>query len=962
MDYKSASIRELYLSGQSILALPFSIRVLLENVLRNQDDFAITKEHLETLLTWNGHPGEREIPFKPARVLMQDFTGVPAVVDLASIRAEVVRRGGDGSKINPAIPVDLVIDHSVQVDFFGTSAALSQNVELEYERNKERYQLLKWAQQGLDNFSVVPPGMGICHQVNLEYLAKVVIERDGWVFPDSLVGTDSHTPMINGLGVLGWGVGGIEAEAALLGQPVYFTCPQVIGLKFTGKLQEGVTATDMVLATTALVRKFGVVGKFVEVFGEGLDSLTVPDRATIANMSPEFGCTVTYFPIDDQTLVYLRRTGRSPEQIRLVEKYARENMLWREDEHLIRYTAVIELELSSVQASVAGPSRSQDKILIQDLHATFGRLIKEQYSRDYIPVSERRENAWLSEGGSGTTFTDSKLSPELPAGKTSVASGRANAVTGILKGILSETAATRSPASLGDTPTTILPNTQVMASSIRTMRIKHDNEEFTLSDGSIVIAAITSCTNTSNPSVMIGAGLVARKAIEKGIQVKPWVKTSLAPGSKVVTEYLRRVNLLADLEALHFHTVGYGCTTCIGNSGPLPAPIAEAVDRSDLVVSAVLSGNRNFEARVHPQVKMNFLASPMLVVAFALAGRIDIDLKTEPLGIDPNGFPVFLHDIWPTQQEINDTMLIAVQEHDYKSTYAVIFDGEEQWQKLDAPTGKNYSWAPDSTYIKEAPFFKNLPEVPEPVKDILNSRVFLKLGDSVTTDHISPAGSFSVNSSAGKYLISQGIDKKMFNSYGSRRGNHEVMIRGTFANVRIKNQIATVEGGVTTHFPSNESLSVYDAATRYAKEKVNLIILAGKEYGSGSSRDWAAKGTILLGVKAVIAESFERIHRSNLVGMGVLPLEYLENENALVLGLQGNETYSVIGLENSLSPGKILQVSVLNNSGEEKTFKVKSRLDSLIEIEYYRNQGILQYVLRDFLSKGIKQTNNDNNH
>lgn len=931
MNQKSASIRELYLSGQPILALPFSIRVLLENVLRNQDNFAVTSEHLQTLLTWSGDPGDREIPFKPARVLMQDFTGVPAVVDLASIRAEVVRRGGDGSKINPAIPVDLVIDHSVQVDFFGTDAALLQNVALEYKRNKERYQLLKWAQQGLDNFAVVPPGMGICHQVNLEYLAKVVIERDGWVFPDSLVGTDSHTPMINGLGVLGWGVGGIEAEAALLGQPVYFTCPQVIGLKFTGKLQDGVTATDMVLATTALVRNFGVVGKFVEVFGEGLDSLTVPDRATIANMSPEFGCTVTYFPIDDQTLNYLRRTGRTPEQIKLVEKYARENMLWREEEHLIRYTSVLELDLSSVQSAVAGPSRPQDKILIEDLPASFGRLIKEQYSRDYVPVSERRENAWLSEGGSGTSFTASELSR--------TASGSA-------------TAATISPATTN--PAT--------ASSLRTMRIYQENLEFTLSDGSIVIAAITSCTNTSNPSVMIGAGLVARKAIERGIQVKPWVKTSMAPGSRVVTEYLRRVNLLADLEALHFHTVGYGCTTCIGNSGPLPAPIAEAVDRGDLVVSAVLSGNRNFEARVHPQVKMNFLASPMLVVAFALAGRIDIDLKTEPLGIDPNGFPVFMHDIWPTQQEINDTMLIAVQEHDYKSTYAVIFDGEEQWQNLDAPKGKNYSWAPDSTYIKEAPFFKNLPVLPEPVKDILQARVLLMLGDSVTTDHISPAGSFSTNSSAGKYLISQGIDMKMFNSYGSRRGNHEVMIRGTFANVRIKNQIATVEGGFTTHFPSNESLSVYDAAMLYGSEKVNLIILAGKEYGSGSSRDWAAKGTILLGIKAVIAESFERIHRSNLVGMGVLPLEYLDNQNAEILGLNGNETYSVTGLEESLIPGKILQVRVLSNSGEERTFKVKSRLDSLIEIEYYRNQGILQYVLRDFLNKNFKPTTDDNNH
>lgn len=912
MNQKLASIRELHLSGKPIQALPFSIRVLLENVLRNRDDFAVTKEHLETLLTWNGHPGDREIPFKPARVLMQDFTGVPAVVDLASIRAEVIRKGGDGSKINPAIPVDLVIDHSVQVDIFGTRNALTENVKLEYERNTERYQLLKWAQQGFDNFSVVPPGMGICHQVNLEYLAKVIIERDGWVFPDSLVGTDSHTPMINGLGVLGWGVGGIEAEAALLGQPVYFTCPQVIGLKFTGKLQQGVTATDMVLATTALVRKYGVVGKFVEVFGEGLDSLTVPDRATISNMSPEFGCTVTYFPIDEQTLAYLRITGRTPAQVSLVETYARENMLWREGEELIKYTDIIELDLSAIKPSVAGPSRPQDNILIEELHERFGKLISEQYSRDYIPVSRRRENVWLSEGGSGTTFTGDKPVSQQP---------------GTVKQV---------PAVHG---------------SLRSVEITHQNEQFTLSDGSIVIAAITSCTNTSNPSVMIGAGLVARKAIARGINVKPWVKTSLAPGSKVVTDYLRRVNLLADLEALHFHTVGYGCTTCIGNSGPLPPAIATAVDSADLVVAAILSGNRNFEARVHPQVKMNFLASPMLVVVFALAGRIDINLESEPLGFDPNGLPVFLADIWPTQQEINDTVFQAVQRDDYKSTYAVIFDGEDRWKNLEAPGGKNYTWATDSTYIKEAPFFKNLSVEPAPVQDLLNLRVLLKLGDSVTTDHISPAGSFTAGSASGQYLTAQGIDKKMFNSYGSRRGNHEVMIRGTFANVRIRNQITSQEGGYTTHFPSNENLSVFDAASRYEKENTGLLILAGKEYGSGSSRDWAAKGTALLGIKAVLAESFERIHRSNLVGMGVLPIEYQTGDSAASLGLTGNEIYTIKGLAEALSPGKILEITVSGNSGTERTFKVKSRLDSLIEIEYYRNHGILQYVLRNFLSK-----------
>lgn len=910
MDQNIASLRKLQQQGKPVEKLPFSIRILLENVLRNHDGFAITDEHIDTLINWTGKPQDKEIPFKPARVLMQDFTGVPAVVDIASIRAEVIRQGGDGTRINPAIPVDLVIDHSVQVDFFGTEDALTKNVELEYERNQERYQLLKWAQQGLDNFSVVPPGMGICHQVNLEYLASVVVERNGWVFPDSLVGTDSHTPMINGLGVLGWGVGGIEAEAALLGQPLFFTCPEVIGLRFSGKLREGVTATDMVLATTELVRRYGVVGKFVEVFGEGLNSLSVPDRATISNMSPEFGCTVTYFPVDEQTLEYMRGTGRKPETIALLETYAKENLLWRTGEELIGYTDIIELDLSAIRPAVSGPSRPQDKILVQDLHKKFGTLIKDQYAREYVPVDERRENRWLSEGGSGTIFTENKVkTAELAEEKVR------------------------------------------KQDSLRSVRVRQNNEEYVLSDGSIVIAAITSCTNTSNPSVMIGAGLVARKALEKGIQVKPWVKTSLAPGSKVVTEYLKRVHLLEDLEALHFHTVGYGCTTCIGNSGPLPAEVATAVDTGELIVAAVLSGNRNFEARVHPQVKMNFLASPMLVVAYALAGRVDIDLTTEALGVDPSGVPVYMADIWPSQQEINQTMHQAIRQHDYESAYSVIFEGEEQWQKLHAPVGKEYVWDTGSTYIKEAPFFKDLSVEPEPVKDIRDARVLLKLGDSVTTDHISPAGSFAETSPAGQYLVSKGIDKRMFNSYGSRRGNHEVMIRGTFANVRIKNQISSREGGYTTHFTTGENISVFEAAERYEAEKIPLIILAGKEYGSGSSRDWAAKGTILLGVRGVIAESFERIHRSNLVGMGVLPMEYMPGENAESLGLTGREIYSVTGIEQDLKPGKVLDVTCIGEQGLHRTFKVKSRLDSLIEIEYYRNTGILPYVLRDFLKK-----------
>lgn len=909
MKQKIASLKALQGQGKAIDRLPFSIRILLENVLRNHDGFAITDEHLETLTNWDPNGQDREIPFMPARVLMQDFTGVPAVVDIASIRAEVIRKGKDGSKINPAVPVDLVVDHSVQVDFFGTNYALAKNVEYEYERNRERYQLLKWAQQGLDNFTVVPPGMGICHQVNLEYLAKGVIERDGWVFPDSLVGTDSHTPMVNGIGVLGWGVGGIEAEAALLGQPIYFACPQVIGLKLTGRLADGITATDMVLSITRLLRDYGVVGKFVEVFGDGLDHLTVPDRATISNMSPEFGCTVSYFPIDAQTLEYMRRTNRSPEQIALVEEYCKENLLWRTGAEEIRYSHVLELDLNALEPSVAGPKRPQDKIRVKDLHDKFAALITNEFSRGYVPVTERNEKAWLSEGGSGTEFNFTTAQSSNPI------------------------------AAVEETDT------------LHTIKVKLKNQEYILSDGDIVIAAITSCTNTSNPSVMVGAGLVARKAIEKGLEVKPWVKTSLAPGSKVVTQYLERSGLLPDLEALRFHIVGYGCTSCIGNSGPLPAPVAEAVEKGEMVVASVLSGNRNFEARVHPQVKMNFLMSPMLVVAYALAGRVDIDLTSEPLGFDPNGSPVYLKDIWPSQEEINDVIHASLKPEDFKATYDVIFDGEEQWKQLEAPSGKDYQWDDQSTYIKEAPFFQNISEEPAKPQDIIQARVLLKLGDSVTTDHISPAGSFSETSPAGKYLLDRGVEKRLFNSYGSRRGNHEVMMRGTFANVRIKNQISSKEGGYTAYLPGGEIMTIYDAAMKYRAAKVPLVILAGKEYGSGSSRDWAAKGTVLLGVRAVIAESYERIHRSNLVGMGVLPLEYLSGQNAATLGLDGRETYTIRGIEDNLQPGKVLTVIAAKDSGEEVTFEVKCRLDSAIEVEYYKNDGILQYVLRQFLKK-----------
>ncbi|HET8752821.1 MAG TPA: aconitate hydratase AcnA, partial [Salinimicrobium sp.] len=866
MTYKFASLKKLEKEGINVGRLPFSIRILLENVVRNKDGFAITDEHLKTLSHWNADGTDEEIPFKPARVLMQDFTGVPSVVDIASLRAEVVRKGGDGSKINPVIPVDLVIDHSVQVDFFGTNYSEGKNVEREYERNSERYKLLKWGQKGMDNFTVVPPGMGICHQVNLEYLAKGVIERDGWAFPDSLVGLDSHTPMVNGIGVLGWGVGGIEAEAAMLGQPIYFTCPKVVGLKLTGEIPQGCTATDMVLTITRLLRDVGVVGKFVEVFGDGLDHLTVTDRATISNMSPEFGCTVTYFPIDNQTLDYMKKTNRSEKQIELVKSYCEENLLWRTGKEEIEYSEIVELDLGSLRPTVSGPKRPQDKIFVEDLDTKFIDLLKNEFSREYIPIHDRAEQRWLAEGGSQTQYTDNEehSSPDVAVES-------------------------------GDT--------------LRSVKIKFKNADYQLSDGSIVIAAITSCTNTSNPAVMVGAGLVARKALERGLRTKSWVKTSLAPGSKVVTTYLNRSGLSEDLDALRFHTVGYGCTSCIGNSGPLPQHIAEAVDKHELVVASVLSGNRNFEARVHPQVKMNFLMSPMLVVAYALVGRVDIDLINDPLGYDPNGLPVYLKDIWPSQQEISQTIQDCMKVEDFKEVYDVIFEGDAQWQNLPTAEGKQYLWEDSSTYIKEVPFFRNLSETPEGLTDINDARVLLYLGDSVTTDHISPAGAFSADSAAGKYLLNLGVEKKDFNSYGSRRGNHEVMMRGTFANVRIKNKITDKEGGYSTYFPTKETMTVFDAAMKYEQDNTPLIVIAGKEYGSGSSRDWAAKGTNLLGIKVVLAESFERIHRSNLMQMGVLPLEFTNGENAASLGIKGGEKFTFTGIADDLTPGKIIKVT-----------------------------------------------------
>ncbi len=894
--------------GGSIEHLPFSIRILLENVLRNYDGFSITDEHIQTLIQWTPTPVDKDIPFKPARILMQDFTGVPAVVDMASLRAEFVRHGKDGQKINPAIPVDLVIDHSVQVDFFGTDYSYDKNVELEFERNKERYELLKWAQKGLSNFTVVPPGMGICHQVNLEYLAKGVTEREGWLFPDTLVGTDSHTPMVNGIGVIAWGVGGIEAEAAMLGQPIFFTCPEVVGLKLSGNIPNQCTATDMVLTITRLLRDTGVVGKFVEVFGEGLDNLTVTDRATISNMSPEFGCTVTYFPIDNRTLEYMRSTNRSEEQIKIVETYCKENLLWRTGNEKIKYSTVVELDLSTLEPTVSGPKRPQDKIFVKDLAKKFTQILKGEFSREYQPKDKRTESAWLKEGGSGTEFIFGKV-----------------------------------PVS-GEVRSEVITDNEH-----HSVRIKQANKEFVLSDGSIVIAAITSCTNTSNPAVMVGAGLLARNAVEKGLRTKSWVKTSLAPGSKVVTKYLERSGFNTDLEALRFHTVGYGCTSCIGNSGPLPPAIATAVDKGELVVASVLSGNRNFEARVHPQVKMNFLMSPMLVVAYALAGRVDLDLINDPIDFDPNGQPVYLKDIWPSRDEIHQTIANCMKQGDFKDVYDVIFDGSEDWQNLEVNLDQSFEWNKSSTYIKEAPFFENLKSIPDAVTDIKDARVLLYLGDSVTTDHISPAGSFKETSAAGSYLVSHGITKEHFNSYGSRRGNHEVMMRGTFANVRIKNKIADKEGGFSRFFPTGEVKSVYETSVEYQKNKTPLIVLAGKEYGSGSSRDWAAKGTFLLGIKAVIAESFERIHRSNLVGMGVAPLVFMDGQNAASLGLDGSETFSITGLAENLTPHKTLEVKAVHPNGKTTNFKVKARLDSAIEIEYYKNNGILQYVFRQYL-------------
>ena len=954
-----------------IFSLPFSIRVMLESLLRNAGGKFVSQEDVEALANWPESIGG-ELAYLPARVVMQDFTGVPAIVDLAAMRSAMQNVGGDPKKINPLVPVDLVIDHSVQVDAFGNQAALQFNAEREFERNRERYEFLKWGQQAFDNFSVVPPATGIIHQVNLEYLAKGVIVKDGVAMPDTLVGTDSHTTMINGLGVLGWGVGGIEAEAVTLGQPYYMLVPEVIGFKLTDALPEGVTATDLVLTVTQMLRAHGVVGKFVEFYGDGLSRLSLPDRATIANMSPEFGATCTFFPVDEETLKYLRGTGRDEELVELVEAYHREQGLWRTDETPEpRFTEVLELDLSTVEASLAGPRRPQDRVALDDMQPSFRQALADMVGMDHALVGNGSTN------GHGDDAYDEADDESFPASDTPspgspAARGGANEAEGKEGGAVS-TGESHEADDTESFPTSDAPagaagatgegqadptaggepeGEEPEAAPSGSVTVTVDGEEMYLKHGSAVIAAITSCTNTSNPSVMMGAGLLAKKAVEKGLKVQPHVKTSLAPGSKVVTEYLQTSGLLDPLEELRFDVVGYGCTTCIGNSGPLAEEISEAVEENDLVVAAVLSGNRNFEGRINPDVRANYLASPPLVVAYALAGTVDIDLSRDPLGEDRDGNPVYLRDVWPSQEEVAREIENALDPNIYREQYADVYTGNEQWNGVDVPEGDLYEWDPDSTYIQEPSFFKDLDPDAADVNDIEGARVLVQVGDSVTTDHISPAGAIPSKMPAGQYLIEKGVDSRNFNSFGSRRGNHEVMVRGTFGNIRLRNKLAGgKEGGYTVHLPDGEETTIYEASLKYAEEGVPLIVLAGKEYGSGSSRDWAAKGSFLLGVKAVIAESFERIHRSNLIGMGVLPVQYAEGENAESLGLTGHESFDMRGLAD-LEAGKELTVTATSDDGETKEFKVKARVDSPVEVEYLRNGGILHTVLRQFLKEG----------
>jgi aconitate hydratase len=888
--------------------LPYSLKVLLENLLRTEDGANITADHIRALAGWdpNAQPSQ-EIQFTPARVIMQDFTGVPCVVDLATMREAVRDLGGDPEKINPLNPAEMVIDHSVQVDVFGREDAFERNVEFEYGRNRERYQFLKWGQQGFDNFKVVPPGTGIVHQVNIEHLARVVFAGEGVAYPDTCVGTDSHTTMQNGLGVLGWGVGGIEAEAAMLGQPISMLIPRVVGFKLTGELPAGTTATDLVLTITEMLRKHGVVGKFVEFYGDGVGAVPLANRATIGNMSPEFGSTCAIFPIDGETVKYLELTGRPAEQVALVEAYAKEQGLWHDPAHEAEYSEYLELDLSTVVPSIAGPKRPQDRIALSDAKQAWRTAV-----RDYVS------------DGSIRGPLDEASAESFPASDSPAVERNGN----------------------GDKPVESAADSTAGRPS-NPIKVTVDGNEFELDHGAVVFAAITSCTNTSNPSVMIGAALLAKKAVERGLSRKPWVKTSLAPGSKVVMDYYDRAGLTPYLEKLGFNLVGYGCTTCIGNSGPLPEEISRAISANDLAVTSVLSGNRNFEGRINPDVKMNYLASPPLVVAYALAGSMDVDIANGPLGTGADGEPVYLKDIWPSPQEVQEVVESAIAQEMFSRDYADVFAGEQRWQALSAPGGTTFEWDPDSTYVRKAPYFDGMGEQPEPVADITGAKVLALLGDSVTTDHISPAGAIKADSPAGRYLTEHGVERRDFNSYGSRRGNHEVMIRGTFANIRLRNLLAPgTEGGVTVK--DGEEMSIYDAAQAYAAEGTPLIVLGGKEYGSGSSRDWAAKGTSLLGVRAVLAESFERIHRSNLIGMGVLPLQFRDGESVESLGLTGKETYDIIGVERLNDGETPREVTV---KAGDKEFQAIVRIDTPGEADYYRHGGIMQYVLRSLLRK-----------
>ena len=897
-SYQFASLAKL---GQQfdLKRLPFSLKILLENLLRHEDGVNVTAKEIEAIAKWDAKAEpDTEIAFMPARVVLQDFTGVPCVVDLAAMRDAVVKLGGDATQINPLAPAELVIDHSVQVDAYGSESALEKNVEIEFERNQERYSFLRWGQKAFNNFKVVPPRTGIVHQVNLEHLARVVFTKDedgqSWAYPDTVFGTDSHTTMINGIGVLGWGVGGIEAEAAMLGQPSSMLIPQVVGFKLTGKLNEGVTATDLVLTVTQMLRKLGVVGKFVEFFGNGLKHLPLADRATIANMAPEYGATCGIFPIDQEALNYLHLSGRSDEQIGLVEAYAKAQGMWHDESSVEpTFTTTLELDLATVKPSLAGPKRPQDRVLLEGVQQSFHDVV------GGLTANRKTKN------GESARFANE-------GGATAIG----NEANSVDEG---------------------------------SVRVSKDGENFELKDGSVVIAAITSCTNTSNPAVMLGAGLVAKKAAAKGLKAKPWVKTSVGPGSLVVTDYLEKTGLLKELEKVGFYIVGYGCTTCIGNSGPLPTEISKGIAEGDLAVASVLSGNRNFEGRVHPEVKMNYLASPPLVVAYALAGTLDIDLTKDAIGTGSDGQPVYLKDIWPTNQEISDAIAGSINADMFNKNYADVFKGDSRWNQIASPDGSVYQWD-DSTYIKNPPYFDGMSKEPGTVEDIHGARALGVFGDSITTDHISPAGSIKKDSPAGRFLISKGVEPKDFNSYGSRRGNDDVMVRGTFANIRIKNlMLDGVEGGYTLHVPSGEQMAIYDAAVKYKAENTPLVVLAGKEYGTGSSRDWAAKGTLLLGVKAVIAESFERIHRSNLVGMGVLPCVFKDGKNAQSLGLTGKETFDITGLDGGES--KEATVVATAPDGSKQTFQVHVMLLTPKEREFFRHGGILQYVLRQLASK-----------